>query len=278
MYIFIKLSQFFLRLCPISILAFLFHKILSLKAYRKQIIKNNYKFTIGDGNSQNKFKPFYNKCLKNLSRIAAETLKFNKSKATNLIYNGINNLEDACIKQNGLILMASHYGNWELACINLPLHTDIPCYGVYKPLKNKPLDKELLKLRSKFGLNLVPMNTIARIIATNKSKGVAAIYILIADQNPRSIRNVVWEDFLGVKTAFSNGLEKLHTKYTLAIGYMKITPEQGYYNYKIDFEYPSSEDKKEPIIWYSKRLEKQINTVPHYWLWSHKRWKRKFVP
>ena len=267
-----------MRLCPTNFLAQLFQLALNLIGYRKQVINNNYKSTTGSGISKENFKPFYAKCIANISRIFVETLKFEKPKASSLTYIDISKLEEACKKNNGLILMASHYGNWELACINLPLHTSIPCFGVYKPLKNKPLDKELLKLRSRFGLNLVPMNSIARTIATNSSNGIPAIYILIADQNPRSIRNVVWEDFLGIKTAFSNGVEKFHEKYNLAVAYMKITPGQAFFQYEIEFEYPLPHEVKEVIQWYSQRLESQIKAAPQYWLWSHKRWKRKYRP
>ena len=278
MYIIIKVTQFFLRLCPTNFLAQLVQLILSQKGYRKQVINNNYKSTIGMGISNDNFEAFYSNCIINISRILVETLKFDKSKASNLSYINVTELEETCKKNNGLILMASHYGNWELACINLPLHTAIPCFGVYKPLKNKLLNKELIKLRSRFGLNLIPMNSIARTIATYSSKGLPAIYILIADQNPRSIRSVVWEDFLDIKTAFSNGVEKFHKKYNLAIAYMQITPRQAFYQYKIEFEYPTSNELKEPIKWYSQKLENQIKTAPQYWLWSHKRWKRKYRP
>jgi KDO2-lipid IV(A) lauroyltransferase len=278
MYILIKISQFFLRLCPPNFLAQLVQLVLNLKGYRKQVINNNYKSTIGAGISKDNFKAFYAMCITNISRILVETLKFDKSKASSLNYINVLELEETCNKNNGLILMASHYGNWELACINLPLHTAIPCFGVYKPLKNKPLDKELIKLRSRFGLNLVPMNSIARTIATNSSKGIPAFYILIADQNPRSIRSVVWEDFLGIKTAFSNGVEKFHKKYNLAIAYMKISPDQAFFQYQVEFEYPSLMELEEPIPWYSQRLENQIKSAPEYWLWSHKRWKRKYTP
>lgn len=276
MFILVKISLFLIRLCPTKLLALLVQTTLSIKSYRKQVINNNYKSTIGKENSQAHFKLFYKNCIAYISRVTVETLKFNASKSTELTYLNISELEERCKNNNGLILMASHYGNWELACINLPNHTSIPCYGVYKPLKNKSLDKEMIKLRSRFGLNLIPMNSIARSISTHTNQNTPAIYILIADQNPRSISSVIWSNFLGIKTAFSNGLVKLSNKYTLGVAYMKIIPGDNFYNYEIEFEYPSLEDKEDLIQWYSNRLENQINKEPYYWLWSHKRWKRKF--
>lgn len=278
MYILINITHLLIKLCPTKFLLYFVQKTLITKGYRKQVINKNFKNTIGKGISTVQFEAIYRKCLSNISRILVETIKFTPSKSSNLSYHDISKLEKVCIDNNGLILMASHYGNWELACINLPLHTSIPCYGVYKPLKNKSLDKKLIQLRSKFGLNLVPMNSIARHIAKNNNEKSPAIYILIADQNPRSFTSVIWTDFLGIKTAFANGLVKLKKKYNLGIAYMKITPGQSLFQYKIEFEYPETKEENLLIQWYSLKLEHQINLAPEYWLWSHKRWKRKYKP
>lgn len=275
-FLFIKIAHFKIRLFPSKTLVQLMNYLLIFTSYRKQVINNNYKSTIGAGLSRETFDSFYRNCIQNISRIIVETLKFEKSKSSKLTYFNIENLENLCEQNNGLILMASHYGNWELACINLPLHTSLPCYGVYKPLKNKVMDRELIRLRSRYGLNVIPMNSIARSIATNYKSHTPAIYILIADQNPRSIQNVIWVNFLGIMTAFSNGLVKFQNKYNLPIAYMKTTPNQELFDYNINFEFPDAEGINKSIQWYSQQVENQIRQNPQFWLWSHKRWKRKY--
>ena len=155
MFTIIKCTLFVTRILPSRMLVQLVYRTLQLKGYRKQVINNNYKSTTASSFGPKDFKLFYKKCILNISKIMIETLKFDRSKVSHLTYDNIQELEHRCKKNKGLILLASHYGNWELACINLPLHTSLPCYGVYKPLKNKVLDKELIQLRSKFGLNLI---------------------------------------------------------------------------------------------------------------------------
>lgn len=276
--ILIKLAHFIIWLIPSKLLVGFISILLLITKYRKQVINKNFKSTIGKSLSDNELGIFYKKCTHNIAKIIVETLKFNKSKTSKLKYSNISKLEQVCNSNNGLILMASHYGNWELACINLPIYTSLPCYCVYKPLKNKILDKELLRLRSRFGLKLIPMNSIARSIATNYKEATPAIYILIADQNPRSIHDVSWVDFLGVKSAFSKGMVKLQRKYNLPLAYMKTTPSKGVFGYDIDFEYPNDQQSENGVQWYSKRLECQIKEAPQFWLWSHKKWKRKYDP
>ena len=205
-----------------------------------------------------------------------ETFTLQNSKKGEINYTGIMELEKMCKSNNGLLLLASHYGNWELACIFLARQTSIPCYGVYKPLKNQVLDAKIKSIRSSHGLQLIPMNSIARVIAENHNQGNPGIYILISDQNPRSIQNVQWINFLGIMTAFSKGPEKIYKKYNLPLAYMKIQPGNKIYNYQVSFEYPKNLDSDTPLQWYANQLANQIKIAPEYWLWSHKRWKRKY--
>jgi len=278
MAIIIKLMRLIIKIFPPKLLILIIYRILFIIGYRKQVINKNFISTIGSELSNSSFSQFYKKCILSISRIMVETLTFDKTKLSKLAYLNISELEDKCRENKGLILMASHYGNWELACINLPMHTSLPCFGVYKPLKNKSLDKELIRLRSKFGLNLIPMNAIARSIATNFKSKRPAIYILIADQNPRSIQNVVWVKFLGVMSAFSNGVLKFQKKYSFPIAYMNTQPGKSTYEYIISFDFFDPSNSTSSVEWYSQKLQKQIKEVPHNWLWSHKRWKRKYSP
>ena len=276
--ILIKIGFGILGLIPTTILVRIFYRSLLLIGYRKQVINNNYKSTIGKDLSKSTNLSFYKKCVLNIARITVETLKLQYSKNEEINYGGIEELENKCLQNNGLLLLASHYGNWELACILLAQHTSIPCYGVYKPLKNKVLDTKIKDLRSSYGLKLIPMNTIARVIAENYNSGIPAIYILISDQNPRSIQNVEWIDFLGIMTAFSKGPGKFVKKYKLPLAYMKIKPGKNVYNYDISFELAEKVDADMTLKWYADQLASQIKTAPEYWLWSHKRWKRKYKP
>lgn len=277
MYIFVKTILYFFRKLPARLLTNLTYRILYIIKYRKQTIEKNFKSTIALSCTHYSFEEFYALCLKNISRVLIETLTINTKKSSSVVYENIENLESTCINGNGLLLLASHYGNWELSCIHLPLHTDIPCYGVYKPLKNKTLDKTVLKLRSQYGLKLIPMNSIVRTITENVRKNKPAIYILIADQNPRSIQNVVWTEFLGKMTAFSKGFLKFRKKYNFQIAYMKTEPLDDLYAYTVSFDYPEKHKNIDEVQWYSERLASQINQNPQYWLWSHNRWKRNYT-
>jgi KDO2-lipid IV(A) lauroyltransferase len=267
------------QIIPVSVSLMITKFILVLVGYRKQVINNNYNNTNVDKYHTSEFNNFYKSNIRFVARVIVESLSsLSAKRQKRLQFINISELETQCKKNKGLILLASHYGNWELACTILPKQTDLPCYGVYKPLKNKTVDQFMLERRSKYGLNLIPMNKIGRTIVENKSKGIEAVYILIADQNPNSKNSIVWAHFLGVKTAFYNGPIKLFQKYGYSVAYMEVEVGSKLFEYHVNMntDIDVGENGANLVNSYSKILESQIQVAPQYWLWSHKRWKRTF--
>ncbi len=161
-----------IRLIPLGWSAAIFETLFRLISYRKSIIIDNLKDRYYGDVSKDLLIKTYNLCLKNITKIGIETLRpipndYIQNKEKGIYFENINSLEQIANNNNGVILFVSHYGNWELACATLPYVTTLPVYGVYKPLKNKYIDKKIKDIRSQFGLQLVPLNKIARIVATN---------------------------------------------------------------------------------------------------------------
>ena len=275
----LNICLFVFQIVPDSVLLVITQTVLKLTGYRKQVINKNFNNTTVNKRHKLEFKTFYQSNIKFIARIIIESLgSISNKQLERITFSDINKLENQCKSSNGLILLASHYGNWELACSMLPRRTDLPVYGVYKPLKNKAADQLMLEKRSKYGLRLIPMKKIGRTILENKSAGVSAIYILIADQNPNSKNSIIWSQFLGVKTAFFNGPTKLYQKYKFNVAYMNVTVGDKLFEYNINIEtnIQLGQDGDGLVDAYSKILESQILAAPEYWLWSHKRWKRSF--
>lgn len=249
------------------------YRLLLLVNYRKQVINKNFISTTGQQIYKGSAAQFYKDNMRNVARVMVESLYAASADRSTISYSGVSDLEQRCRATDGLLLLASHYGNWELACAHLPLHTDLPCYGVYKPLKNKTADQSILRRRSRHGLQLVPMKQIGRVILENKRDQVAAIYILISDQNPNSKNSIVWADFMGVRSAFFNGPEKLASRYGFNVSYMRTEATKQLNGYDISFADIPAEKITQS---YADQLQSQLEKDPTKWLWSHKRWKRSF--
>ncbi len=244
---------------------------LFLSGYRKRVIESQLISRFPQMTFK-ETKALRKKIVNHLARIMAESLL----PIPDMIkYKGLEKISKSQ-STSSTILLCGHYGNWELACTILPLHTSATVYGIYKPLKNKFFDRKVKKLRMQYGMIALPTNKVLREIHKNSNHKHPAknIYIFINDQNPPNDNNLVWVDFLGTLTAFQNGPEKIGQRYAMQYAYMRIVPGKKLYHYSINID--TDFDSESSIInQYAKKLERQIIEAPQYWLWSHKRWKRK---
>lgn len=177
-------------------------------------------------------------------------------------------------KGQSCILVGSHCNNWELACLSFPLWTPYPVFTAYKPLSNTYLNKYLSQLRSKWGMQMVPMRQLGRTLIVQKNK--PSLFIFLADQSPASTDHAIWVDFLNRETPFIHGVEKIARKTKYPVFYFSIAKKKrGYYEVTIqELSLPASQANTSLTKLYAAELEKEILEAPSHWLWSHRRWKR----
>ena len=149
----------------------------------------------------------------------------------------------------------------------------------YHPLQSSPLfDKFMIELRSRFGPEPVTMkNTYRRLVEKSKNKELF-IAGLIADQSPPNPNNRHWIEFLNQDTAVMEGAERIARKIGASVVFCKMSKvKRGHY--KIEMipmtDDINSEENFSITQRYYDMLEDQIKEQPEYWLWSHRRWKRK---
>lgn len=173
--------------------------------------------------------------------------------------------------------IAGHYCNWEWTGVVIQVYMNRQTIGVYHPLSNKNFDKLMLKLRSRFGGDLVPMNQLFKHILLRKQQNKAMMVGLIADQSPPP-EGAYWTTFLNQDTAVFNGPEKIAKKFNYPAVYLGVKKiRRGYYEYTT--EVLAAEPQKmadgELSEIHTNYLEARIKEEPAYWLWSHRRWKHR---
>jgi Kdo2-lipid IVA lauroyltransferase/acyltransferase len=171
-------------------------------------------------------------------------------------------------KNEDIIFLSGHYGNWELISVLLPIYFKREVVAVYKPLSDKVLDIFVKKARARFGLELVPMEETVNYLKQKKG----SIYILVSDQSPASASGGEWFDFLNQKTLFYRGADVFSKKFDAIVYYQKINIEND--KYHLSFV---KLDVAKPVSQYVNLLEKDILNNPAPWLWSHNRWKHKYT-
>jgi len=174
-----------------------------------------------------------------------------------------------------VVAVIGHYNNWEWLK-SLIYHTDYQTVSIYKPLQDKRFDQFMLGLRERGGMILTPMSHIVREILEARKNNKRSLYSFITDQTPPITDIKYWTSFLNQDTPVYLGVEKIASKYDMAIVFFNVKKiRRGYYNYTVELLFEHTDGLPEHVITekHVRRLEEVIIENPEYWIWSHRRWK-----
>lgn len=255
---------------------FLYFFLYRIYEYRKRVVRENLKNAFPKFNDK-KLNLIMRRSYKNFCDVLLENLKLltisnaQLRRRVKLINPEI--LQDLKKKNKGAILIGAHYNNWEWMALALSDYAQQEVYSVYKPLSNQAIDKLMLKARSRFGAQIVPMAAFPKTVLKNKGK--STINIMLADQSPHKSKVDFYCNFLNQDTPVYLGAEKLMKAAELELLFVEVhRVKRGYYEMKI----VSLADKPlnnvgATTLLHVNHLEKVINDNPENWLWSHRRWK-----
>jgi len=175
-----------------------------------------------------------------------------------------------------VLLVAAHQCNWEWMLLALSLELGYPLDAAYKPLVDSWAEREMMKVRTRFGSRLVPAKDLLADII--KRRDVVRAVAMVADQEPTTSEHKYWTRFLNRDTAFYLGAEELARVTRLPVFFIAMRrTARGYY--EMHFEPLASAAQPLPAgaltERYARRVEEQIRSAPSDWPWSHKRWKLK---
>ncbi len=175
-----------------------------------------------------------------------------------------------------VIVVTGHFNNWEMAAVTIDMQFKHRCYGIYQPLSNEFLNKKFSLSRSKTGLVLVPKKETKAYF--QKKRDERGAFFFAGDQSPTYSKRVYWTTFLNQETAVAFGTEKYAREYDLPVIFGIIEKRRRGF-YEITLKVITETPNEHPHGWitetHTRMLEGYIKEKPHYWLWTHKRWKRK---
>lgn len=177
--------------------------------------------------------------------------------------------------KRSILIVGGHYNNWEMLAVGVDAYMEHQSVAIYHALKNKFLNEKILASRSKFGLKMVSRPDVKTFFASNNELTAT---IFGADQSPSIAKKVYWTRFLNQDTPVMFGVEKFAKEKNSPIvfgGIKKV--KRGYYEFTFEvlFTEPTLCPHGEITEVHTRKLEQQIIEAPQYWLWTHKRWKRK---
>ena len=181
-------------------------------------------------------------------------------------------------KNQGLIMLTGHYGNWEI--LGYVLATlGFETTAIARPLDNKYVNEWLLGVRERMGQRIIAKKGATEEVVDVLSRHGTIGFI--ADQNagPKGI----FVDFFGRKasTYKSIGLLAMQFEVPIVVGYARRVSDR--FHFKVgatDVIYPRDwKDQHDPLRYitqrYSSAIEAFVREDPGQYLWVHRRWKTR---
>lgn len=184
---------------------------------------------------------------------------------------GLELVDNALATGKGLILLAPHLGNWELA--GLYFSSKYKMASLYSPPNMEEFEDYMIKVRSRVGAELVrgDRRGLMRLISILKEGGVTGI---LPDQSPRGKTNA-FAPFFGTDVRTMTLVAKLmqKTEASALITYAERLPGAQGFRIVIDKADPdlAHQDPVVAATALNKSIEALIRRSPEQYQWEYKR-------
>jgi KDO2-lipid IV(A) lauroyltransferase len=193
-------------------------------------------------------------------------------------FDGVEYLDAALKKGRGVLVMASHFGNWELMALAFSLLYH-PINIVIRPLDSPFLDSLIDNIRTRGGNTMIAkkgsVNKVLRLLAAGE------VVSLLIDQNP------AWHE--GVFVPFFNEIActnkalsslALRTSAPVVPAYNVREPNGSYRivvepEVVLDRSGDTRVDIEENTAKFNRIIESYVRRHPEQWFWVHQRWKTR---
>ncbi|XGA79271.1 lysophospholipid acyltransferase family protein [Halomonas sp. CH40] len=190
-----------------------------------------------------------------------------------LAVHGRDKLDSARAEERGVIVLAPHFGNWEV--LNFWLSSHFPFTAMYEPPKIAELDPVIRQGRERMGALLVPTNPRGVAALLKALKRCEAIGIL-PDQEP-DWGSGVFAPFFQRDAYTATLLPKLvmRTRARVVTGVARRLPGKGFEIHFLDADdRVYSEDETQSATGVNASVEAAIALDPAQYQWEYKRYRK----
>ena len=193
-------------------------------------------------------------------------------------FDGLEHFYTAMEKGRGVLLLTSHFGNWELMALAFSLLYR-PINIVIRPLDIPLLDRLITNIRTRGGNQMIAKKgSLSKVLRLLAAGGVVGLLI---DQNP------AWEE--GVFVPFFKEIACTNKALT-ALALRTGAPVIPVYNVReLDGSYrivagpevvlvrsgDTRRDMEENTANFNRIIESYVRRHPEQWFWVHQRWKTR---
>jgi len=218
-----------------------------------------------------------------LGRQLAELCQFPRYTPENVdevvVYDGIENYENAFARGKGVLFLTAHFGGWELSAFAHSLYGHW-LHVVMRPMDNPYLDRLLQRYRTLHGNKVVPKDDFVRGLLAAMKCGETVGILMDTNMTPPQ---GVFVDFFGISACTASGLARIALRTDAAVvpGFTIWDRQLGKYRLRFDpaLKLVRTGNLESDIIKNTKNftrvIEEYVRKYPDQWLWVHRRWKTR---
>lgn len=258
---------------------FLYQIMYHLVGYRRKVVRHNLTKCFPE-KSNAEIISIEKKFYRHFCDLVLESFKLfsisEKEIRERMIFDNPEVMNDFVKMGKSVIVAGGHYGNWEMFAVASQLYWKHQGVALYKPLANPWFEQVMRQTRGQFGLKMVPIQQTKEFFDQPQPQPTATIFGM--DQSPSKVKSSHWMKFLGQNTAVIFGTEKYARTYQQPVIFGRILKvKRGYYrtHFELVTDNPESLPHASIIENVMHLLEADIEKAPHWWLWTHRRWKHK---
>jgi Kdo2-lipid IVA lauroyltransferase/acyltransferase len=218
-----------------------------------------------------------------LGRQLAEVCHFPEYTRENVdevvVYDGLENFEQAHARGKGVLFLTGHFGGWELSAFTHSLHGH-SMRIVARALDNVYLDRLITRYRTMHGNRVVEKDDFVRGLLAAMKAGEAVGILMDTNMTPPQ---GVFVDFFGIPACTASGLARIALRTDAAVvpGFTIWDAALG--KYRLHFD-PALElvrtgdvdaDIQANTQMFTSVIEQYAKKYPEQWLWVHRRWKTR---
>lgn len=248
---------------------------------RRAVVIQHLTRIFGDGRSEDELARIARQSYENFGRMVFEYARFSRlndrSIASLVSVTGREHLDEALSAGRGGILVAGHFGNWELAATLARM--GVPLTFLVGQQHNTLVDDLMNRLRSGLGVEIVPLT--GSLLGVFRALRANRIVAMLSDQDAG--RSGVFVDFLGLPASTPYGPGRLAAKTGAPIlPGMAVRRGRGRHELVICPPVPpppagAAEDEavRHYTQGYTSAFEAFIRRYPEQYFWMHRRWKTR---
>lgn len=214
-------------------------------------------------------------------RVATDSLRLTSGGAPAVVpfvrtVDGESLLRSLHARGRGVIVVAGHHGNWELAGA-WGAAVGFPVVGVVKPPSNPWVADYVERQRRRMGIETIPMPDARAVVPQALAAG--KVVGLLADQG--AIRSTTWVPFFGRPTQTAEGPGNFAARTGAPVLFADFRAEaDGRYRGSLELlEESPRGDARDLVVrlatLFRQRLEAAVRLAPEQYLWTHRLWGRQ---